>query len=94
MTGTIVDHRTRDTRPISEIGFWAVATDRFLSGWGQAASRSLVAYPLTGLGYKQQEDILAMMDKRQEFQRVRTNLHLPRLGAGDHLSIYDAPDLS
>lgn len=85
------DHRTRDTRPVSEVRLWAVATDKFMSGWGQAPGRSLVAYPADLIDGRR-NDLLRWMQKRGDFQRVRINLELPKLGEGDHLSIYDVPE--
>ena len=92
MAGTIKDHRTTDKRPVSEVGLWAVATDKFMSGWGNAPRKSYVAYPLDVL-YQAGRDrkLTDWMDDRGDFQRVRVNLKLPRLQDGDHLSIYDPP---
>jgi len=42
----MADDRTPD-EVARTIGFW-VATDRFLSGWGHAPGRSIVACPVTG----------------------------------------------
>lgn len=86
MTGIIKDHRRRDleTPPC-----WAVATDKFMSGWGQAPDTSYVAYPI--YDYRDQQALLAYMRARDDFIRVRVNSALPRLRAGCHLSIYDRP---
>ena len=84
MPGIIKDHRTRDTQ---EPGYWAVATDKVLSGWGQAPGKSYVAYPLYSSEDEQAQ--IRWMEARSDFIRVRTNLNLPRLKDGDHLSIYD-----
>ena len=93
MTGTLKDHRTKDTRPIKEVRLWAVATDKFMSGWGQAPRTSYVAYPLDKLNEQGREHkLLDWMEDRTDFLRVRLNLKLPRLQDGDHLSIYDVPD--
>jgi hypothetical protein len=85
------DHRTRDTRPVSEVRLWAVANDSFMSGWGQAPGRSLVAYPID-LHDGRHSEILNWMRRRGDFKRVRVNMELPELREGDHLSIYDVPD--
>ncbi len=90
MTYIIEDHRTRDTRPVSSVGLWMVATDKVMSGWGMAPNRSLVAYPADG-DHKQLAALYKFCDDRSDFIRVRTNLKLPRLHNGDHLSIYDVP---
>lgn len=71
------------------IGFW-VATDAFLSGWGQAKGRSIVACPV-----RSSEDSDAVEKRfrsRREFKRVRYvcgSKFYPKLYAGDHLHIYD-----
>ena len=91
MTGILNDHRTKDTRPIKEVHLWAVATDRFMSGWVMAPRKSYVAYPLDKLDEQGQKNkLLDWMKDRSFFLRVRINLKLPRLQDGDHLSIYDS----
>jgi len=90
MTYIIKDHRTRDMRPVGSVGLWMVATDKIMSGWGQAPSRSLVAYPADG-DHKQLGALYKFCDDRSDYQRVRTNIKLPRLYDRDHLSIYDVP---
>lgn len=89
MPGITEDTRTVDTRPISEIKLWAVATDRFMSGHGMAPRKSYVAYPVDEIGT--QSDLLDWMERRSDFQRVRLNLKLPCLHDGDHLAVYDVP---
>lgn len=89
MTGIIKDHRTVDLETPS---LWAVATDRFMSGWGMAPDKSYVAYPL----YDYNEDekrIVRWMRGRGDFIRVRVNVNLPRVREGCHLSIYDRPSV-
>jgi len=86
MEGIIVDHRTRDTH---EPYAWAVATDKFMSGWGLAPVASYVAYPV--YSYEDEIGLLAWMDARSDYIRVRLNAELPRLSYGKHLSIYDRP---
>lgn len=89
MAGIIKDHRTRDLEaPLT----WAVATDKFMSGWGQAPDTSYVAYPI--YSYEDERELMQYMDDRQEFIRVRVNLNLPRLRDGCHLAIYDRPHAS
>lgn len=90
MAYIIKDHRTRDTRPVSSVGLWMVVTDKVMSGWGMAPNRSLVAYPADG-DHRQLAALYEFCDGRSDFIRVRTNLKLPRLYNGDHLSIYDVP---
>lgn len=83
----INDSRSIDTRPAKDVALWYVATDTFMSGWGLAkGGSSYVAYPADT---ETDNKTLNMMHERHDFIRVRTNLHLPRLGANDHLSIYD-----
>ena len=71
------------------IGFW-ITTDRFMSGWGQAKGRSLVACPIFGSGDR--DTVERRFRLRNEFQRVRYvsgQTFYPRLYSGDHLHIYD-----
>ena len=90
--GILKDHRTRDTRPINKIDLWYVATDRVLSGWGMAAGGKLyVAYPVPNT-YAAERKLKAWLEDRKDFQRVRLNLRLPRMGAHDHTSVYDVPE--
>ena len=81
----------QDDRTPEEIartrGFW-VATDRFMSGWGHAPGRSLVACPVfDGDDY---HTVQRVFENRTDFQRVRFCLrnYRPRLHPGDHLHIY------
>lgn len=93
MTGILEDTRTVDTRPISEIALWAVATDKLMSGCGSAPRKSYVAYPVDKLSADGREQpLLWWMETRSDFQRVRLNCKLPRLHDGDHLAVYDVPD--
>jgi len=84
MPGMINDHRTEDT---TEPNLWAVATNKLLSGWGQAPGNSYVAYPI--YTHEDQCAVVRYMEDRPDFIRVRINLNLPRLKDGDHLAIYD-----
>ena len=67
------------------MGF-VVATDNFMSGWGHArGGRSLYALAITD---PNQIDVVeANLRARSEMKRVRYQVSLPRLRAGDHLSI-------
>jgi hypothetical protein len=82
----VKDHRTRDTQdPLC----WVCATDKVMSGWGQAPGKSYVAYPVYSY-----DDKIALLDfcgRRSDYIRVRVNANLPRVHEGDHLSIYDRP---
>lgn len=97
MARIIKDHRKRYTELPS---MWIVATDPFMSGWGDARGMSShVAYPMPRERWPQvapghntlvdeyQRDLRAFVESR-EWQRVRENLSLP--GSG-HTSIYDPP---
>lgn len=90
MTKILNDHR----KPENQVncGLWAIATDKFMSGWGLAPNKSYVAYPLAGLSDKQQNELINWMEKRTDFIRVRINFNLPRLQEGCHCSIYDVPE--
>lgn len=84
----VQDDRT-PTEVEQTIGF-LVATDSFMSGWGEAPGRSIVACPVVS-----SDDAAAVekvFDRRSEFKRVRWiagQHYTPRLRRGDHLHIYD-----
>jgi hypothetical protein len=82
------DDRTAEEKQ-STIGFW-VATDKFLSGWGNAPGRSLVACPVTSA--EDSEIVERRFNLRSDFKRVRwvsgKNFY-PRMSDRDHLHIYD-----
>ena len=84
----IRDDRT-DEEKAATVGFM-VATDRFMSGWGHAPGRSIVAVPCVSA------DDAATVERRlilrSEMKRVRWasgNTYRPKLRAGDHLHIYN-----
>ena len=87
----VVDHRMIDTRPLKEVDLWLVATDRFLSGWGNAPDTSYVAYPVDLVPYSTLRDLECWMENRIDYMRVRKNCYLPRIRKGCHLSVYDIP---
>lgn len=71
-----------------------VATDRFMSGWGQAPGRSLFALPVGP-----EDNVNRILDKmadRSDMMRPRFVLSLRnvKLYAGDHLSIRDRGEAS
>ena len=81
------DDRTLDEH-VHTIGFW-VATDSFMSGWGLAPGRSIVAVP-----FKDADDAATIEHRlrlRSEMKRIRMvgPDYCPRLYPGDHLHIYD-----
>lgn len=81
------DDRTQEEKDRT-IGFW-VATDKFLSGWGHAPRRSLVACPV--FDNADSEAVELRFIKRNEFKYVRFvgEDYRPKLYAGDHLHIYN-----
>ena len=87
------DYIRQDDREPEErqhtVGFW-VATDKFMSGWGMAKGRSLVACPV--FGADDADQVERRFRLRREFLRVRFvpgDTFYPKLYAGDHLHIYD-----
>lgn len=91
MAHVVKDSRIFDTRPIGSISKWLVANDKFLSGWGCAPNRSLVAYPVDELSYESFNKLFSFCNMRSDFVYVRVQGKLPRMYDGDHLSIYDVP---
>ena len=87
MPGIVKDHRKKD---LDEPLCWAVATDKFMSGWGLAPDKSYVAYPI--YSHEDERRLTAWMEERHDFIRVRVNAKLPRVRDGCHLSIYDRPE--
>ena len=83
--GVIDDHRTPEQ--VTQTWGFVVATDSFMSGWGQAPGKSYFAVPVRNA--EQAEIVEANMEHRSEMKRVRFVLadYRPRLRAGDHLSI-------
>jgi hypothetical protein len=72
------------------LGF-VVATDTFLSGWGDAKNgRSIVACPI--VSDQDLHKVEEVFDRRPEFLRVRFvegQTYRPKLGTHDHLHIYN-----
>lgn len=89
----MIDDRRTPEDKARTVGF-VVATDSFMSGWGQAPGRSLFAVPLSN--WDQEPTVTANMDARSDMKRVRTvgKDYRPHLAAGDHLSIRDMSDCS
>lgn len=69
------------------IGYW-VATDDFLSGWGQAPGRSIVACPV--FDSIDTVKVERRFRARREFKRVRYLMDYKtiRVRNGDHLHVY------
>jgi len=85
MSATINDERTPEQKA-QTMGL-IVATDRHMSGWGNAPGRSLLAVPYAS---RQQAVIVEdNMRHRSEMQRVRRvgPNYRPRMYAGDNLTI-------
>ena len=86
---TIQDDRAEAEKDVT-IGF-VVATDKFMSGWGQARSgRSIVARPVRDT--EECDRVMRLFEDRDEFKRVRYasgREYKPRLRSGDHLHIYN-----
>jgi hypothetical protein len=88
--GITNDRRKDKSTPI----MWAVATDRFLSGWGHAPDKSYIAYAVhvDDITSGRVNRLFSWMRERGDFIRVRTNINLPRLRDGCHLSVNDIPE--
>jgi len=83
----------KDDRTAEEVqktvGF-VVATDSFMSGWGDAPGKSIVAVPVTS--DKDKAWVQTVMGNRSEMKRIRFaygSSYKPRLGQDDHLHIYN-----
>ncbi len=90
----IIDDRRTDADKEATWGF-VVATDKFLSGWGQAPRRSIFAVPVRS--YEEARIVIDNMRHRDDMKRVRFicgNKYRPKLYPGDHLSIRDMSDCS
>lgn len=92
-SGGVIDDRRSDKDKARTWGF-VVATDSFLSGWGQAPGRSLFAVPV--VNNKQAAIVAHNMGHRTDMKRVRIvgANYRPQLRDGDHLSIRDMSDCS
>ena len=88
---TRVDNRTEADKQAT-IGF-VVATDSFLSGWGQAPRRSIYAIPI--IDDKYIDIVLDNMEARSDMKRPRYVLktYRPKLYDGDHLKIPSVNDI-
>lgn len=84
----IKDDRTQEE--IAATRGFVIATDKFMSGWGDAPHRSIVAVPFTDEEDKRK--VMSRMEKRNEMKRVRLvygKSYKPSLSGGDHLHIYN-----
>ena len=86
---TIKDDRTDAEKDVT-IGF-VVATDKFLSGWGDATGgRSIVARPVRDT--QECDRVMQLFEDRDDFKHVRYasgSAYKPRLRNADHLHIYN-----
>ena len=90
-SGAVIDDRRTEEDKAATIGF-VVATDSFMSGWGEARGRSLFAVPVRN--WAEAVTVENNMRARSEMKRVRVvgKDYRPRLYPGDHLSIRDMSD--
>ncbi|KKN40355.1 hypothetical protein LCGC14_0734070 [marine sediment metagenome] len=85
-TVAVVDDQRTEADKAATVCF-VVATDGFMSGWGQAPGRSIFAVPCRS--WEESSTVTDNMNHRSEMKRVRlVGLDWrPRLLKGDHLSI-------
>lgn len=85
---TLVDDRTTDEVKLT-VGF-VKATDKFMSGWGKALGKSVIAVPFTSAD--DMDKVMERINRRNEMKRVRVvmgNEYHPSLNSNDHLHIYN-----
>ncbi len=82
----------RTSEQIKKTVCMVVATDSFMSGWGQSPGKSYFAVPCES--FDQAKIVEDNMHRRSEMKRVRIVgvPYRPRLGRGDHLSIRKMSD--
>ena len=82
---TINDQRTDEQK--EHTTWYAVATDKFMSGWGLAPRKSYYAIPCNS--YDQAERAVEYLSSRPEMKYIRIAKapYRPKLQDGDHLSI-------
>ena len=87
------DDRRSEADKAATVGF-VVATDSFMSGWGNAPGKSYFAVPFRS--YEESRIVEDNMNARTEMKRVRVvgKDYRPRLRAGDHFSIGAIDDCS
>jgi hypothetical protein len=80
----------RSTEEVAKTYGFVVANDKFMSGWGKAPGRSILAVPF--VDEKDRDTILLRVEKRSEMKRVRIvygKSYHPAMREGDHLHIYN-----
>lgn len=65
---------------------YVVATDSFMSGWGKAPGRSIVAVEVHN--HAHEKHVTDVLERRPEMKRVRFSVNLPRVRRGDHLDVW------
>ena len=65
----LVDDRTEAQKQTHRLA--VVGTDKFMSGWGHAASGNGLSYAGWAFEDGQYADVLAMMNQRADMERVR-----------------------
>lgn len=88
---TLVDDRTEEE--VNKTKGFVIATDNFMSGWGQAPGKSIIAVPFVSAD--DMDVIMLRMNRRTEMKRIRCvrgKHYKPRLSANDHLHIYNTTD--
>lgn len=89
MKNYIIDDDRNPLEKEQTIGF-VVATDSFMSGWGLAKGKSIIAVPF--ISEEDKEKVLRRIKLRREMKRVRVTYgtsYRPALSLGDHLHIYN-----
>jgi hypothetical protein len=92
-TAAVIDDR-RTLQDHVDTEWYVVATDSFMSGWGEAPGRSIYAVPCRSL--EQAKIVLDNMQDRTEMKRPRLvgKDYRPRLRDGDHYSVRGMDDCS
>lgn len=76
------DSRINKEQPL----YFVTCKDSFMSGWGNAPGRSLMAFAC--FTEKQVEAVEIALRGRSEMKRVNVNKGLPNLSKKDHLKIH------
>lgn len=81
--------RNDKRKVIYEDGYWVVANDKFLSGFGfgrsKVVDRSMIAYFVQD--YEEEKACTEMLENNPDMKNIRINLNLPRLRGNDDLQI-------
>jgi len=90
-----MDYELRNSAEREAAPWWVVMTDRFMSGWGSAPGRSVVAIPCPNVAWAERVT-WEMQRSRPEMKYISVRrgptfkqaVASRRLGQGDHLAIY------